>query len=328
MSVHAVDRLHVSVDVIDVAGLFILVGIILFIGGVTAESSHNKKKINNEPVFTYSYGASFGLVVTSFVLSELTGVLSVYLYISRHKHAYRRKQDGGGRSTSTSAVTLNEQVPNASRSLLSNSRNYHSAPRLYTRDRSHEYSPSHSDTMHTYTPGSDGSNQREPSSSLTSPNYSFTRDPQITRYNPPNALVPNNQSLNHYYATRPHAQSMYAINELPDATLTLDLNHRSAHAQLHNNVALTVNRREFFAATNRPDPRSRTLLGGNGASDAGMTSATGVDIYTKRRQDFVNRATTGSLDCSVPRTPNSHAHALAPVRTPRDELYARRTTPV
>ena len=310
-----------------VAGLSILVAIILFIGGVTAESSHNKKKINNELAFTYYYGASFTLVVMSFVLSELTGVLSVYLYISRHQHSMHLKQNAGGRSTSASAVTLNESVPSASKSLLSNSRNYHSAPRLYSRDRSHEYSPSHSDTMHTYTPGSDSSNQREPSSSLTSPNYSFSRDPQPPRYNATGGPFPHNhhQPMNHYLALRPHAQSMYAINELPDSSLACDHNSRST--QLHNNVGLTVNRREFFAATNRHDPRARPAFGGNGVSEVmNMTSSSGAEIYAKRRQNFVNRATTGSLDCASQRvTPNAHAQQL---RTPRDELYTRRTTPV
>ena len=40
----------------------------------------------------HSYGSSFILTVSSFIVSELTGVLSVYLYISRYKHAYRKKQ--------------------------------------------------------------------------------------------------------------------------------------------------------------------------------------------------------------------------------------------
>ena len=43
------------------------------------------------PSFQYWYGASFVLTVLSFTTAELTGVQAVYLYISRHKHAYRKK---------------------------------------------------------------------------------------------------------------------------------------------------------------------------------------------------------------------------------------------
>jgi len=43
------------------------------------------------PSFKYWYGASFVLTVLSFTTAELTGVQAVYLYISRHKHAYRKK---------------------------------------------------------------------------------------------------------------------------------------------------------------------------------------------------------------------------------------------
>ena len=43
--------------------------------------------------FYYRYGPSFILTIISFVTSELTGVLSVYLYISLFQQAYRKERD-------------------------------------------------------------------------------------------------------------------------------------------------------------------------------------------------------------------------------------------
>jgi hypothetical protein len=74
-----------------VAGLCTLIGIILYIGAITEEAGNKSKSPVDGPNFHYWYGASFVLTVTSFTSAELTGVLSVYLYISRHKHAYRKK---------------------------------------------------------------------------------------------------------------------------------------------------------------------------------------------------------------------------------------------
>lgn len=67
---------------------------ILFIGAITEEAGGKAKMTMDAPRFEYWYGVSFILTVISFSCSELTGVLSVYLYISRHKHAYRKKVEG------------------------------------------------------------------------------------------------------------------------------------------------------------------------------------------------------------------------------------------
>ena len=75
------------------SGLVILVGIILFIGAITEEDSNKSRSGMDKPRFSYYYGASFILTISSFIISELTGVLSVYLYISRYKRAYRKKQE-------------------------------------------------------------------------------------------------------------------------------------------------------------------------------------------------------------------------------------------
>ena len=156
-----------------VSGLCTLVGIILFIGSITEEAGHTAKaKGMDEPRFSYNYGASFNLTVASFVISELTGVLSVYLYISRHKHAYQKKQE---------RMTLND-----SRSNMSNSRNFHGS-RSLSRDRSQDESPTHSDTYYTYTPVSESSKDMS--------NYTFPRDP--SRYTIPDTRVYRGHSHTH-----------------------------------------------------------------------------------------------------------------------------------
>ena len=111
-----------------------------------------------DPKFRYFYGSSFMMTVGSFISSELTGVFSVYLYISRHKHAYRKKQQ--------ERLTMMD----------SNERPHHSRyrrPRSQSQDRSRDHSrensPSHSDTYYTYTPVSDTSKEMS--------NYTLTRDP-------------------------------------------------------------------------------------------------------------------------------------------------------
>ncbi len=141
------------------AGLCTLVGIILFIGAITEEVGNKPKGGMEEPRFKYSYGSSFMMIVVSFIGSELTGVLSVYLYISRHKHAYRKKQQ-----ERLTMMDANER-PHHSRG--------YRRPRSHSHDRSRDHSrensPSHSDTYYTYTPVSDTSKEIS--------NYSLPRDP-------------------------------------------------------------------------------------------------------------------------------------------------------
>ena len=141
-----------------VPGLCTLVGIILFIGAITEEVGNKPKSTVDDPKFTYSYGTSFMMTIGSFIGSELTGVFSVYLYISRHKHAYRKKQQ-----ERLTMLDTNER-PHHSRYRRSRS---HSHDRSH--DHSRENSPSHSDTYYTYTPVSDTSKEMS--------NYTLPRDP-------------------------------------------------------------------------------------------------------------------------------------------------------
>lgn len=66
------------------AGLCLFIGIIIYIGAVTGEAS-NPPKSGDEPRFMYSYGPSLALTFVSFISCELTAVLAVHLYISRHR---------------------------------------------------------------------------------------------------------------------------------------------------------------------------------------------------------------------------------------------------
>ena len=140
------------------SGLFTLIGIIIYIGAVSGEVGSKANKNIAKPPFRYHYGTGFMLTIGSFIVSELSGVLSVYLYISRHKHDFRKKQER------LSIMEVNER-PHSSRYRRSRS---HSRDRC-SRDHSQENSPSHSDGYFTYTPVSDTSKEMS--------NYtSFSRD--------------------------------------------------------------------------------------------------------------------------------------------------------
>lgn len=71
-----------------------LVGIVVYVSAVTGEAADNKPRPTamDEPKFLYFYGASFYITVASFVGAEITGVLSVHVYIHRYKQAYHKQQ--------------------------------------------------------------------------------------------------------------------------------------------------------------------------------------------------------------------------------------------
>ena len=69
-----------------------LVGIIVYIGAITEEASSKSKPSDDSP-FKYSYGPSLLLAIGSFVGSQLTGVFSINLYISRRQEAYQKEQE-------------------------------------------------------------------------------------------------------------------------------------------------------------------------------------------------------------------------------------------
>ena len=78
----------------DDAGLVTLVGIVVYVSAVTGEAADNKPRPTamDEPKFLYFYGPSFYITVASFVGAEITGVLSVHVYIHRYKQAYHKQQ--------------------------------------------------------------------------------------------------------------------------------------------------------------------------------------------------------------------------------------------
>jgi len=92
-------------------GLVTLVGIVVYISAVTGEAADNKPRPTamDEPKFLYFYGPSFYITVASFVGAEITGVLSVHVYIHRYKQAYHKQQG----DVVTPDVTLDGGAPAA-----------------------------------------------------------------------------------------------------------------------------------------------------------------------------------------------------------------------
>lgn len=143
------------------AGLCTLVGIILYIGSITEEVGSKGKPSGDEKApFKYNYGASFIMTVCSFVLTELSGVFSVYLYITRYKQKHRKKLQ---------QMLKGEQNDRGNRWRYRKPTN-HSRERSASRERcSRDHSMSRSDSYYTYTPISDNvSNELS--------NYTFPRE--------------------------------------------------------------------------------------------------------------------------------------------------------
>ncbi|ELU09240.1 hypothetical protein CAPTEDRAFT_156450 [Capitella teleta] len=138
-----------------VGGLCTLVGIIIYIGAITEEVGNKPTSSMDEPKFQYYYGVSFIMTISSFIACELTGVLSVYLYISRHQHLYKKQQ-----RQHLTIVQRDAQPHQAAHGRYRRSR---------SRDPSRDSSPSHSDTYYTYTPVSDTSKEMS--------NYTLPREP-------------------------------------------------------------------------------------------------------------------------------------------------------
>lgn len=78
------------------SGLFTLIGIVIFISGVTEEAGNKPKSTMDELKFNYQYGPSFAMTISSFMASELTGVLSVYLYMVQSGYIERRLKSSLG----------------------------------------------------------------------------------------------------------------------------------------------------------------------------------------------------------------------------------------
>lgn len=122
--------------------------------------SKGKPSGDEKAPFKYNYGASFIMTVCSFVLTELSGVFSVYLYITRYKQKHRKKLQ---------QMLKGEQNDRGNRWRYRKPTN-HSRERSASRERcSRDHSMSRSDSYYTYTPISDNvSNELS--------NYTFPRE--------------------------------------------------------------------------------------------------------------------------------------------------------
>lgn len=144
--------------IVSASGLCTLVGIILYIGSITEEVGNKPRASIEEPKFTYNYGSSFIMAVGSFILTEFSGVFSVYLYVTKHKYSQQKKTkqalkvDGNDRANHWRA-----------RKPRSGSRE-----RGPSREQSRDTSASRSESYFTYTPISDTSHELS--------NYNFQRD--------------------------------------------------------------------------------------------------------------------------------------------------------
>lgn len=134
------------------AGLCTLVGIILYIGSITEEVG-NKPKVSLDDVqFLYNYGHSFTMAVGSFALTEMSGVFSVYLYITRYKIAQKKKR----------VQALKAEVNNRNEHWL----HKRSRDGSQAQERSHDATISRSESYYTYTPISDSTSHEMPNTSL------------------------------------------------------------------------------------------------------------------------------------------------------------------
>ncbi|XP_013415378.1 voltage-dependent calcium channel gamma-5 subunit-like [Lingula anatina] len=149
------------------AGLSTLIGLIFYIGAIASEAAHVRPPgIGEKPVFTYRYGSSFTMVATSFAIMELSGVLSVYLFIFRYKSENRKKRERL-RAINDSVQPTENHVGGGASHVIRNSRRRRSRSRSHDREHSRENSPSHSErTYFTYAAGM----SRETS------NYTLSRD--------------------------------------------------------------------------------------------------------------------------------------------------------
>lgn len=95
-------------------GLLTLVGIIIYIGAITEEAG-NKIKASEDPKFTYNYGPSLLMAIGSFVGSQLTGVMSVNLYISRKEADYIKNQELAAIEAGDAATATDSNGPSSTR---------------------------------------------------------------------------------------------------------------------------------------------------------------------------------------------------------------------
>lgn len=138
-----------------------MVGIILYIGSITEEVGNKPKASLEKPKFTYYYGSSFMMAVGSFALTELSGVCSVYLYVTRQKYSQRIR---------TQQIIKTESNDRGHNWRYKRSRSHsRDTCRSQSRERSRDPSLSRSESYFTYTPISD-------TTSHELSNYTFPRE--------------------------------------------------------------------------------------------------------------------------------------------------------
>ena len=145
------------------SGLCTLVGIILYIGSITEEVGNKPKVSLEDQQFIYYYGSSFMMAVGSFALTEMSGVFSVYLYITRYKHSQRKKR------LQALKTEQNDRIQNWRHKRSRPQSRDRSQSR--DRDRSRDTSLSRSESYYTYTPISDTTYTSHELS-----NFSFPKD--------------------------------------------------------------------------------------------------------------------------------------------------------
>ena len=163
-------------------GLCTLVGIILYIGSITEEVGNKPKVSLEDQQFVYYYGSSFMMAVGSFALTEMSGVFSVYLYITRYKHSQRKKHLQALKSEQ------NDRIQNWRHKRSRPQSRDRSQSR--DRDRSRDTSLSRSESYYTYTPISDTTYTSHELS-----NFSFPKDSSRNTLNTTTVVETHNPSL-------------------------------------------------------------------------------------------------------------------------------------
>ncbi|VDD77170.1 unnamed protein product [Mesocestoides corti] len=69
-----------------VSGILTLITIVLYVGSVSLAFDSVSGPLRVETRYVYSFGAAFRLCVGAFILSEFTGVFSIYLFLAEMRH--------------------------------------------------------------------------------------------------------------------------------------------------------------------------------------------------------------------------------------------------
>ena len=75
-------------------GLLLLLGLVVYVSVFTAEIGSKLRPSSSlqPPLFTYTYGYSFQMVVTGFLAAEVAGTSAVFLFIYWHRNRIAKKE--------------------------------------------------------------------------------------------------------------------------------------------------------------------------------------------------------------------------------------------